>query len=114
MSSNVLATHGNQRTMNLNSIIFQNIIDSPYLKTLQNLSNFQEIVNEAQRNGKFGLIYFVACDKNRQLLHNTLFLSFSLSLSFFLFCFVFAFCFILFYFILFYLFCFQLAFLLCL
>lgn len=34
MSSNTLATHGNERTMNLNSVIFQNIIDSPYLKTI--------------------------------------------------------------------------------
>ncbi|KAF9438272.1 PRP38 pre-mRNA processing factor 38 domain-containing protein B [Entomortierella beljakovae] len=52
MSSNVLATHGNQRTMNLNSVIFQNINDSPYLKTLGDLESFQEIVNEAQRNVK--------------------------------------------------------------
>ncbi|KAI1317603.1 PRP38 pre-mRNA processing factor 38 domain-containing protein B [Mortierella claussenii] len=52
MASNVLATHGNQRTMNLNSVIFQNIIDSPYLKTLGDLENFQEVVNEAQRNVK--------------------------------------------------------------
>ncbi|KAF9102556.1 PRP38 pre-mRNA processing factor 38 domain-containing protein B [Mortierella sp. AM989] len=53
MSSNQLATHGNQRTMNLNSIIFQNIIDSPYLKTLGELESFQEIVTEAQRNEPF-------------------------------------------------------------
>ncbi|KAF9204920.1 PRP38 pre-mRNA processing factor 38 domain-containing protein B [Haplosporangium sp. Z 27] len=53
MSNNQLATHGNQRTMNLNSVIFQNIIDSPYLKTLGELSSFQEIVNEAQRNEPF-------------------------------------------------------------
>ncbi|KAF9166833.1 hypothetical protein BGX20_000094 [Mortierella sp. AD010] len=52
MSSNQLATHGNQRTMNLNSVIFQNIIDSPYLKTLGEMASFQEIVNEAQRNVK--------------------------------------------------------------
>ncbi|KAG0207447.1 PRP38 pre-mRNA processing factor 38 domain-containing protein B [Mortierella sp. GBA30] len=52
MSSNQLATHGNERTMNLNSIIFQNIIDSPYLKTLADLSTFQEVVIEGQRNVK--------------------------------------------------------------
>ncbi|KAF9903756.1 PRP38 pre-mRNA processing factor 38 domain-containing protein B [Linnemannia zychae] len=34
MSNNLLATVGNERTMNLNSVIFQNIIDSPYLKTI--------------------------------------------------------------------------------
>ncbi|KAF9998146.1 hypothetical protein BGZ79_008177 [Entomortierella chlamydospora] len=39
--------------MNLNSVIFQNIIDSPYLKTLSEMSSFQEIVTEAQRNEPF-------------------------------------------------------------
>ena len=34
MSSNQLETHGNARTMNLNSVIFQNIVDSPYLRTI--------------------------------------------------------------------------------
>ncbi|KAG0254626.1 PRP38 pre-mRNA processing factor 38 domain-containing protein B [Mortierella polycephala] len=52
MSSNQLATHGNQRTMNLNSVVFQNIIDSPYLRTLADMLTFQEIVVEAQRNVK--------------------------------------------------------------
>ncbi|KAF9353665.1 PRP38 pre-mRNA processing factor 38 domain-containing protein B [Mortierella sp. AD094] len=52
MSNNQLATHGNQRTMNLNSVIFQNIVDSPYLKSLSEMSSFQEIVTEAQRNVK--------------------------------------------------------------
>ncbi|KAI8353040.1 PRP38 family-domain-containing protein [Mortierella sp. GBAus27b] len=52
MSSNQLATHGNQRTMNLNSVIFQNIIDSPYLKNLTDTTDFQVLVNEAQRNVK--------------------------------------------------------------
>ncbi|CAO3563914.1 unnamed protein product [Mortierella alpina] len=52
MSSNQLATHGNERTMNLNSIIFQNILESPYLKTLSDMVTFQEIVVEAQRNVK--------------------------------------------------------------
>ncbi|KAK3818868.1 MAG: PRP38 family-domain-containing protein [Benniella sp.] len=52
MSSNQLATHGNQRTMNLNSVIFQNIIDSPYLKNLTDMNDFQVIVSEAQRNVK--------------------------------------------------------------
>ncbi|KAF9987355.1 PRP38 pre-mRNA processing factor 38 domain-containing protein B [Mortierella antarctica] len=50
MSSNQLATHGNERTMNLNSIIFQNILESPYLKTLIDMVTFQEVVVEAQRN----------------------------------------------------------------
>ncbi|KAG0321303.1 PRP38 pre-mRNA processing factor 38 domain-containing protein B [Dissophora globulifera] len=53
MSNNQLPTHGNQRTMNLNSIIFQNIVDSPYLRTIGELESFQEIVNEAQRNEPF-------------------------------------------------------------
>ncbi|KAF9575931.1 PRP38 pre-mRNA processing factor 38 domain-containing protein B [Mortierella alpina] len=52
MSSNQLATHGNERTMNLNSIIFQNILESPYLKTLNDMVTFQEVVVEAQRNVK--------------------------------------------------------------
>ncbi|KAF8933884.1 PRP38 pre-mRNA processing factor 38 domain-containing protein B [Dissophora ornata] len=53
MSNNQLPTHGNQRTMNLNSIVFQNIVDSPYLKTLNDLTSFQEVVTEAQRNEPF-------------------------------------------------------------
>ncbi|KAF9152540.1 PRP38 pre-mRNA processing factor 38 domain-containing protein B, partial [Linnemannia schmuckeri] len=52
MSSNILATHGNERTMNLNSVIFQNIIDSPYLKTIAELETFHEVQTEAQRNVK--------------------------------------------------------------
>ncbi|KAF9337830.1 PRP38 pre-mRNA processing factor 38 domain-containing protein B [Linnemannia elongata] len=52
MSSNTLATHGNERTMNLNSVIFQNIIDSPYLKTIAELETFHEVQTEAQRNVK--------------------------------------------------------------
>ncbi|KAG0344298.1 PRP38 pre-mRNA processing factor 38 domain-containing protein B [Podila humilis] len=50
--SNQLATHGNATTMNLNSIIYQNISESPYLRTLGDLTTFQEIVSEAQRNVK--------------------------------------------------------------
>ncbi|KAF9580173.1 PRP38 pre-mRNA processing factor 38 domain-containing protein B [Lunasporangiospora selenospora] len=38
--------------MNLNSIIFQNILESPYLKNITDLASFQEIVNEAQKNVK--------------------------------------------------------------
>ncbi|KAF9298029.1 PRP38 pre-mRNA processing factor 38 domain-containing protein B [Linnemannia elongata] len=53
MSSNTLATHGNERTMNLNSVIFQNIIDSPYLKTIAELETFHEVQTEAQRNEPF-------------------------------------------------------------
>ncbi|KAG9071430.1 PRP38 pre-mRNA processing factor 38 domain-containing protein B [Linnemannia hyalina] len=70
MSNNILATHGNERTMNLNSVIFQNIIDSPYLKTIAygdlpllrpvmtfpappiELETFHEVQTEAQRNVK--------------------------------------------------------------
>ncbi|KAG0277480.1 PRP38 pre-mRNA processing factor 38 domain-containing protein B [Linnemannia exigua] len=52
MSNNVLATHGNERTMNLNSVIFQNIIDSPYLKTIAEFETFHEVQTEAQRNVK--------------------------------------------------------------
>ncbi|KAK3823694.1 MAG: PRP38 family-domain-containing protein [Linnemannia elongata] len=52
MSSNTLATHGNERTMNLNSVIFQNIIDSPYLKTIAELETFHDVQTEAQRNVK--------------------------------------------------------------
>ncbi|KAF9143392.1 PRP38 pre-mRNA processing factor 38 domain-containing protein B [Mortierella sp. GBA39] len=52
MSNNTLATHGNERTMNLNSVIFQNIIDSPYLKTIAELETFHEVQTEAQRNVK--------------------------------------------------------------
>ncbi|KAF9416412.1 PRP38 pre-mRNA processing factor 38 domain-containing protein B [Podila epigama] len=51
--SNRLETQGNERTMNLNSVIFQNIIDSPYLRTLGDMTTFQEIVVEAQRNEPF-------------------------------------------------------------
>ncbi|KAG0299689.1 PRP38 pre-mRNA processing factor 38 domain-containing protein B [Dissophora globulifera] len=65
MSNNQLPTHGNQRTMNLNSIIFQNIVDSPYLRTIGELESFQEIVNEAQRNGKSMVHCFIAVDKVR-------------------------------------------------
>ncbi|KAF8929315.1 PRP38 pre-mRNA processing factor 38 domain-containing protein B [Haplosporangium bisporale] len=50
--SNQLATVGNATTMNLNSVIYQNIVESPYLRTLGDLSTFQEIVAEAQRNVK--------------------------------------------------------------
>ncbi|KAF9547804.1 PRP38 pre-mRNA processing factor 38 domain-containing protein B [Mortierella hygrophila] len=53
MSNNILATHGNERTMNLNSVIFQNIIDSPYLKTIAELETFHEVQTEAQRNEPF-------------------------------------------------------------
>ncbi|KAI8595598.1 hypothetical protein EDD21DRAFT_420508 [Dissophora ornata] len=56
MSNNQLPTHGNQRTMNLNSIVFQNIVDSPYLKTLNDLTSFQEVVTEAQRNASLQII----------------------------------------------------------
>ncbi|KAF9083292.1 PRP38 pre-mRNA processing factor 38 domain-containing protein B [Mortierella sp. AD031] len=62
--TNILATHGNERTMNLNSVIFQNIIDSPYLKNIAyeathntlasvyELETFHEVQTEAQRNVK--------------------------------------------------------------
>ncbi|KAG0349867.1 PRP38 pre-mRNA processing factor 38 domain-containing protein B [Podila minutissima] len=50
--SNQLQTVGNATTMNLNSVIYQNIVESPYLRTLGDLSTFQEIVAEAQRNVK--------------------------------------------------------------
>ncbi|KAG0257555.1 PRP38 pre-mRNA processing factor 38 domain-containing protein B [Actinomortierella ambigua] len=48
--SNVLQTHGNERTMNLNSVIYQNIVTSPYLKTLVEMTSYQEVLNEAIRN----------------------------------------------------------------
>ncbi|KAG0319853.1 hypothetical protein BG000_003773 [Podila horticola] len=50
--SNQLQTVGNATTMNLNSVIYQNIVESPYLRTLGDMSTFQEIVAEAQRNVK--------------------------------------------------------------
>ncbi|KAK4520314.1 uncharacterized protein ATC70_008447 [Mucor velutinosus] len=45
-ANNVLETWGNETTMNLNAIIYQNILSSPYFRSLYNKKTFHEIVDE--------------------------------------------------------------------
>ncbi|KAI9469801.1 MAG: putative RNA binding protein [Benjaminiella poitrasii] len=45
-ASNVLETWGNESTMNLNAIIYQNILSSPYFRSLYTKKTFHEIVDE--------------------------------------------------------------------
>ncbi|KAG2232328.1 hypothetical protein INT48_002277 [Thamnidium elegans] len=45
-ANNILETWGNESTMNLNAIIYQNILSSPYFRSLFNKKTFHEIVDE--------------------------------------------------------------------
>ncbi|KAI9323187.1 PRP38 family-domain-containing protein [Dichotomocladium elegans] len=45
-SSNKLETWGNESTMNMNAILYQNILASPYFKSLYDKKTFHEIVDE--------------------------------------------------------------------
>ncbi|KAI9332267.1 PRP38 family-domain-containing protein [Pilaira anomala] len=45
-ANNTLETWGNESTMNLNAIIYQNILSSPYFRSLFNKKTFHEIVDE--------------------------------------------------------------------
>ncbi|KAI8137264.1 PRP38 family-domain-containing protein [Fennellomyces sp. T-0311] len=45
-ASNKLETWGNEATMNMNAILYQNILASPYFKSLYEKKTFHEIVDE--------------------------------------------------------------------
>lgn len=45
-ANNTLETWGNESTMNLNVVIYQNILSSPYFRSLFNKKTFHEIVDE--------------------------------------------------------------------
>ncbi|KAI8997171.1 Pre-mRNA-splicing factor 38 [Pilobolus umbonatus] len=45
-TNNRLDTWGNEQTMNLNAIIYQNILSSPYFRSLFDKKTFHEIVDE--------------------------------------------------------------------
>ncbi|KAI8971704.1 PRP38 family-domain-containing protein [Mycotypha africana] len=45
-ASNTLETWGNETTMNLNAIIYQNILSSPYFRSLYSKKTFHEVVDE--------------------------------------------------------------------
>ncbi|KAG2190581.1 hypothetical protein INT46_007155 [Mucor plumbeus] len=51
--NNVLETWGNETTMNLNAIIYQNILSSPYFRSLYNKKTFHEIVDEIYNEAPF-------------------------------------------------------------
>ncbi|ORX82752.1 PRP38-domain-containing protein [Basidiobolus meristosporus CBS 931.73] len=44
--SNKLETWGNETTMNLNNIVFQNVQASPYFKSLYELKTYHEVIDE--------------------------------------------------------------------
>ncbi|KAJ1976132.1 hypothetical protein H4R34_004091 [Dimargaris verticillata] len=44
--ANKLETWGNETTMNLNNIVYQNIHNSPYFKSLYSLKTYHEVVDE--------------------------------------------------------------------
>ncbi|KAG1077562.1 hypothetical protein G6F42_024763 [Rhizopus arrhizus] len=52
-ANNVLETWGNETTMNLNAIIYQNILSSPYFRSLYNKKTFHEIVDEIYNEAPF-------------------------------------------------------------
>ncbi|KAI8362650.1 PRP38 family-domain-containing protein [Blakeslea trispora] len=52
-ASNTLETWGNESTMNLNAIIYQNILSSPYFRSLYNKKTFHEIVDEIYNEAPF-------------------------------------------------------------
>ncbi|KAG0163869.1 PRP38 pre-mRNA processing factor 38 domain-containing protein B [Apophysomyces sp. BC1015] len=51
--SNKLETWGNEATMNMNAIIYQNILASPYFKSLYEKKTFHEIVDEIYNEAPF-------------------------------------------------------------
>ncbi|CEP08015.1 hypothetical protein [Parasitella parasitica] len=52
-ANNTLETWGNETTMNLNAIIYQNILSSPYFRSLYNKKTFHEIVDEIYNEAPF-------------------------------------------------------------
>lgn len=52
--NNTLPLWGNKTSMNLNSLVLENIVNSPYYKTaLTEMTTFNEVVNEIYYNVRF-------------------------------------------------------------
>ncbi|RKP38641.1 PRP38 family-domain-containing protein [Dimargaris cristalligena] len=51
--ANKLETTGNETTMNLNNIVYQNIQSSPYFKSLYEFKTYHEIIDEVYNRDPF-------------------------------------------------------------